>query len=217
MDMLELGASAGLNQFWDTFHYRAANWSWGDEASPVRIEVDWRGAAPPVEVQPYVRSRAACDQNPLDVRDPEQRLRLKSYIWADQPERLARFDAAVEVALANDVNVERADAAEWVKAKLDARPSDAATVVYHSIFLQYPPRETREAITYAIERAGERASDAAPLAWVRLEPEALLNGVRDSLRYVLDLVTWPGGKRRILGYADGHARAIVAVNGSESG
>jgi hypothetical protein len=212
MDMLELGASAGLNLYWDRFRYRTAGWSWGDGASPVLIETDWRGPSPPVDVRPNVCARAACDQNPLDIADPEQRLRLKSYIWADQPERLARFDAAVALALKHGVSVDRADAARWLNARLDARAGDAATVVYHSIFLQYPPRETRAAIVEAMERAGARATEAAPLAWVRFEPEALVDGVRDSLRYVLDLTTWPGGRRRILAYADGHARRVEAID-----
>jgi hypothetical protein len=211
MDMLELGASAGLNLHWDKFRYRTSRWSWGAETSGVLIETDWRGPAPPVEAEPHVRSRAACDQSPLHVADAAQRLRLKSYIWPDQSDRLARFDAAVELALASGVKVERADAAEWIAAKLAARAPEGATVVYHSIFYQYPPRETRAAIAEAIEGAGARATEAAPLAWVRLEPEALLDGVRDSVRMVIDLITWPGGERRILGYTDGHVRSVEAI------
>ncbi len=213
IDMLELGASAGLNLYWDRFQYRTANWSWG-EPSPVLVETDWRGPAPPTHVRPNIRRRAACDRNPLDLSDPQQRLRLRSYIWSDQPDRLSRFDAAVALALVNGVRVERADAAEWVKAKLEARAGDAAAVVYHSIFLQYPPREARAAIIDEIEQAGERASDQAPLAWVRLEPEALTDNVQDrqqTQRYVIDLITWPGRRRRIIGYTDGHARRIEAL------
>ena len=61
-----------------------------------------------------------------------------------------------------------------------------------SVFLQCPPRETRGAIVAATREAGEVATRDAPLAWVRLEPEALTDGVRDSVRMVVDLTTWPG-------------------------
>ncbi len=82
--------------------------------------------------------------------------------------------------------------------------------MYHSVFLQYPPREAREAIVNAITEAGARATSSAPLAWVRLEPEALTDGVENSPRMVIDITTWPGGARRIIGYTDGHVRAVYA-------
>ncbi len=205
LETLELGASAGLNLSWDGAAYRTASWSWGvPGAAP--IETDWRGPPPRLDAELRVRTRAACDQNPLDLRSPEQRLRLRSYIWADQAERLARFDEAVARALANDIRVERADAADWLEARLEARASDALTVVYHSVFYQYPPRATRERIAAAIERAG--ASGRAPLAWLRVEPEAALGGPRESLRFLIDVIHWPGGERRTLGVTDGHVRFI---------
>ena len=210
IDMLEIGASAGLNVSWDRFHYSTKTWEWGGE-SPVEIDTDWNGAPPPVGAQPSVRHRAACDLNPLDIDDPGQLLRLRSYIWPDQPERLARFDGAVELARQAHVKVERADAAVWLRQKLSDRARDAATIVYHSIFLQYPPRESRTAIVAAIREAGEAATPHAPLAWVRLEPEALTDRVRDSLRMVLDITTWPGGERRVLAHTDGHVRSVYAV------
>lgn len=210
VDMLEIGASAGLNLNWDLFTYRARNWAWGVEG-PVVIDTDWHGEPPPIEADISVRHRAACDLNPLDVRDETQRLQLKSYIWPDQADRLARFDGAVGLALDTGVRVDRADAAIWLTEKLASRAADAATIVYHSIFLQYPPREGRAAIIDAIEQAGLRATGRSPLAWVRVEPEALLDKVENSPRMVIDLITWPGGRRRILGYTDGHVRRIDAL------
>jgi hypothetical protein len=210
IDFLEIGASAGLNLNWDRFAYRPATWSWGDN-SPVVIDTDWNGPPPPVEAKLNVRGKAGCDLNPLDIRDPEALLRLKSYVWADQPDRLARFDGAVALALMNDTRVERESADAWLARKLAGRANDAATVVYHSVFLQYPPPETRKAIVAAIEHAGASATKAAPLAWLRLEPEGLFDGPRDSPRMVIDLVTWPGGARRVLGYTDGHVRGVYVA------
>jgi hypothetical protein len=209
VDTLEIGASAGLNLNWDRFAYRTRDWRWGAD-SPVIIDTDWNGTAPPTETRINVRHRAACDLNPLDVRDAAQRLQLKSYIWPDQPDRLARFDGAVALALANDVRVDRADAAIWIADRLAKRARDAATIVYHSIFLQYPPREARAAIVEAIQRAGAEATTAAPLAWVRLEPEGVTDGV-DTPRMVVDIHVWPSGERRMLAYTDGHVRSVYAV------
>jgi hypothetical protein len=138
LELLEIGASAGLNLCWDRFAYRTDTWQWG--TGDVQISTAWTGPPPPITAVPRIRSRAACDLNPIDIRDPAQRLRARAYLWADQSERLARFDAAARVAIASDVQVERGDAAEWLEARLPRRSRDALTVVYHSVFYQYPRR-----------------------------------------------------------------------------
>lgn len=205
IDTLEIGASAGLNLSWDRFAYRTRSWSWGGP-SAVSIDTDWRGPPPPLP-EISVRSRRACDLNPLDMRNPAERLRLRSYVWPDQTDRLARFDAAVDLALASGVDVERADAADWLESRLAERKSAGLTVVYHSVFLQYPPRDARARIVRAIEEAGARATPSAPLAWLRLEPEALFGPPRSN-RFLIDVVTWPGGARELLAETDGHVRFV---------
>jgi hypothetical protein len=205
IDLLELGASAGLNLHWDHFEHRTDAWVW-NEGGDVKIATDWRAPPPPLHAAAHIRSRAACDQNPLDIADPRARLRLKAYIWPDQAERLARFDAAAALAAAQGVRVDQADAAAWLADKLAARAADGATLVYHSVFLQYPPAETRAAIAEAMQSAGAHATPEAPLAWVRFEPEGALGGPRDSDLFLVDLIVWPGGARRILLETDGHAR-----------
>jgi len=206
-ELLEIGASAGMNLCWDRFAYRTDIWQWGD--SDVQIATAWTGPPPPLDVAPRIRSRAACDLNPINIHDPAERLRLRAYVWADQAERLARFDAAAALAVAHGEPVERADAAEWLEARLPRRASDALTVVYHSVFYQYPRTETRQRIARAITEAGERGG--APLAWLRLEPEAVLDGPRDSTRFLVDLITWPGGERRTLATTDGHGNFVHSL------
>jgi hypothetical protein len=208
LDTLEIGASAGLNLHWDRFHYDTGRWTWGTPG-PVTIDTDWRGPPPALDAAVRVRHRAACDLNPLDVRKPEDRVRLKSYIWPDQPERLARFEGAVALALAAEVQVERADAAAWLERKLAERAPDAVTVVYHSIFYQYPPPEVRKRIAEVIAAAGE--ASPAPLIWLRLEPEPVLGGPRESLRTLIDTITWPGAARRTLAETDGHVRYVEVL------
>jgi hypothetical protein len=210
IETLEIGASAGLNLNWDRFSYTTDGWRWGPEGG-VPVDTEWRGAPPPLSAAPRIRSRAACDLNPLRVSDPAQRLQLRSYIWADQRERLARFDAAADLAVATGQQVEKADAAEWLARRLAARPTDAATLIYHSVFLQYPPPPVRTAITDTICNAGAAATPEAPLAWLRLEPEALLGGPRNSMRFWVELVTWPGATRRLLAITDGHVRSVESV------
>jgi len=74
LELLEIGASAGMNLCWDRFSYRTASWRWGD-GGDVQISTDWTGPSPPLDAVPRIRWRAACDLNPIDLRDPAERLR----------------------------------------------------------------------------------------------------------------------------------------------
>lgn len=210
--LLEPGASAGLNLNLDHFRYRNDVWRWNDPDSAgeddVVITTKWTGAAPPLA--PFeIAERAGCDQNPPDIGQAEDRLRLASYVWADQPERVARLDRAVALARRRGTRVEQADAALWLEQRLAARRPGHLTIVYHSVFLQYPPPATRQRITAAIETAGGLATMMQPLAWLRFEPEAVLGGSAANQRCLLDLITWPGGRRRVLAEVDPHGRSVT--------
>lgn len=203
--LLELGASAGLNQNWDQFHYDLGGATWGPDASGVRLQPDWRGPTP--DLGALERSASyACDLNPLDIRDDAQALRLRSYIWPDQPDRLARLDAAMTIGQEQGLRMARADAADWIAASLALRPGGRTTVVYHSIFWQYMPIETQQAVRSAIEVAGDLSDDRAPLCWVRMEPYE-----EDRSKAALYYTHWPDPERRILAFCDYHGRWIEPV------
>ena len=57
---------------------------------------------------------------------------------------------------------------------------------------------------------GMRASEAAPLAWLSYESEALFGGNRESPRMEARLQVWPGGEARTLNCSDGHVTRVVA-------
>lgn len=215
MHSLELGASAGLNLNWDRFGYRTASWSLPG-TSKVVIDTEWKAPPPQhLEVRPQMASSAACDRNPINLSDPETALRLKSYIWPDQPERLARIDAAIALAIETGVKVDKADAADWLKAKLAGRPATGLTVIYHSVFLQYPPADVRRALLAMIEEAGAQATPGRPLAWLCFEPGAFFQGPDqagiDPNDFVTYLKVWPGGEEHRLLRSDGHVTRVSAT------
>ena len=143
----------------------------------------------------------------------EDRLRLRAYVWADQAARLERLNAAIELARETGVKVEKADAAAWVRARLDGQLPVGTTVLYHSVFFQYPPIPVREAIAAGIEEAGTRTRDDRTLAWVRFEPESVIGGERGSARYVLNIVSWKNGERSeaTLAEVDPHGRSMTWI------
>jgi len=199
MRCLETGASAGLNQLWNRYGYDlGAAGRWGDPASPVQLNADWSGPTPALASSVAVAETAACDRNPIDLADPAQRRRLKAYLWPDQAERMARFDAAAGVAIAAGVRVEKADAADWTAAKAAPREG-LATVVFHSIFWQYLPAATQTAMRTALERHGAAVTASAPLAWLRMEPPP-----DAPVPIELRLTLWPGGEERLLAEVQAH-------------
>jgi hypothetical protein len=197
---LELGASAGLNSRWDRYWYDTGRTTFGDPSSPVRFTDVWDGEPPDLAWPAEVVERRGCDREPLDPTDAEDRLTLLSYVWPDQVARVERLEAALEVARSVPIAVERDGAAEWLGRTLDGPVPGAATVVTHTIVLQYLPAEDRRALRAAIDSAGDQATAAAPLAWLRMEPA----GERAELR----LTTWPGGAEQLLATAGYHGRPI---------
>jgi hypothetical protein len=203
LDLCEIGASAGLNLLFDSFHYRYGDAEWGDPASPVRLAPEARGRAAPLGGAIDVRHRAGCDIAPVDLADAAARLRLRSYVWADQAARLARLDAALSLAEKFPPLLVKADAADFVEKALAARQQGGAFVLYHSIMWQYLPRATKDAIIATLEQAGRQATAAAPVARLRMEP-------RDPTKQwaVLSLTLWPGAETRRLAHCDYHGRWI---------
>jgi hypothetical protein len=207
--VLEIGASAGLNLHWDRYRYEAPGFAFGPRGSPVRLRDVYEGALPePAAVA--VASRAGCDRNPLDPASEADRLVLRSAVWADQTERLALLDAALAVARAHPVEIERSDALPWLDVRLAQRADGRATVVVHSIVVQYLPRPDRARLRERIETAGAAATHAAPLAWLRLEPPGRAQGDDGPDRGLaeLRLSTWPGGRELRLGAAGYHGRPV---------
>jgi hypothetical protein len=195
---LELGASAGLNLRWDAFRYEGEGATWGDPSSPVRLDV-----APPVAAAVptvVVAERAGCDPAPVDPATEDGRLTLRSYLWPDQPERRVRLEGAIALARRAPIAVDRAPAADWLAARLDEVAPGVATVVYHSMVMQYLSRAERARLTAILAEAGARATAAAPLARLAFEPAGHLAEVR--------LTSWPGGRERQLAAAGYHGRPL---------
>jgi hypothetical protein len=197
----EVGASAGLNLQWDRYRYTLGDMSWGDPASPVLIAPEWRGAALPV-AEVTVAGRAACDLNPVDASDPSQRLRMLSYIWADQADRLARTRAALDLAARHRLHVEKADAIDWLKTRLAEPFAGSMHVIFNTIAWQYLPNALQDEGEKLIAEAGERATRGAPLARLQLEADGKPDGA------ALTLQVWPTGEKQEVGRADFHGRWV---------
>ena len=203
VELLELGTSGGLNLRCDRFHLRLPSASIGLPDSNVVLEPEWKGTMPPTALPRIVR-RAGVDLSPLDPTRADDRLRLLAYLWADQPERLARTRAAIDLAGATQAEISAGDAGEWLEAVLSVPYHDRLRVVLHTIAWQYFPLETRERAEAAMERA------RGPLVRIAME----FDGGSGA---GVTLTTWPDGVKREIARADFHGRWVLWHGGISAG
>jgi len=199
--LLEIGSSAGLNLFWDRYHYVLGPHRWGDPAARVVLDTEWRGAPPDLAAPARVASRRGCDLYPLDVRDPVQLRRIESFLWADQPDRHRLLHAAAAALPPEGAPIERIGAREFLERELSGASAGVATLLFHSHMWWYLPDADRGAIRACVESAGERADARAPLYWLRMEAPSL-----DHCE--VRLRAWPGDGDALLARAHHHGRWV---------
>lgn len=206
--LLEIGSSAGLNLMLDNFSYETEPWSWaGTEGAPL-LRPDWRGGGPAVPESIDVLSRQGCDTNPIDVTVEAERLRLVSFVWADQVDRFDRINKAIDLVDPGSFQLEEADAAVWLRDRLaEPVPDGTLTVVQHSVLWQYLSPDTQHDIDATFDRVGAEVTNGQPLARVAFEASSDEN----HEGHVLTVQRWPGGERRILGYGQPHGNWFIWV------
>jgi hypothetical protein len=195
-ELLELGASCGLNLNLGHYAYDLNGMTWGSEDSPVRIAPRWTGPQPRTADLRILSARGV-DLSPFDACNPETVDRLMSFVWSGDVARSSRLAQALDLARRHRPRVDRGDALHWLEQRLaDPHRNGVCRVVYHSMFRQYLSEADSSAMQDMIERVGARADSDRPLAWISFEWTADRREVR------LLLTTWPGGETRHLATCD---------------
>ena len=205
--LLEIGASAGLNLLAENFAYRSSGALLGDPDSPVVFEGPWVDAPvpDPADAQTYltVIDRRGCDVAPIDATSADGQLALLSYIWPDEPKRLARMRAALGVAERFPPVVDASPAgalaptASWPSAR--ARPSSSS-----GSRSSPSTSRTRTGTTSPTPWSGpaQRATEETPLVWARMEPADRsppgLPGHRHLLARAVRRPSWPARATTVL-------------------
>lgn len=205
--LFEIGASGGLNLRADRYRYATDKASYGPADSPVVFESAWSGQVPSVDLR--IAERVGCDIAPVNPLTADGALTLTSYVWPDMADRLERLRGALKVAREVPADVRREDAVSFLRGL--ELSSEHVTVVWHSIMWQYLRRPDRAAIDARLDELGAAATASAPLARLRLEPQQVTahGACTTGWEYRVDLQTWPGGARRVLGRAEPHGQSLV--------
>jgi hypothetical protein len=205
--LLELGTSAGLNLRWDHVALDLDSRSLGPKNARLRLSPEWQGALPETS-EIKIISRAGVDLNPLDPTSQQDRIRLLSYVWPDQPDRMVRMKIALELAREIPARIDKSDAIDWLEMQLAQPEMGALTVIFNTVAWQYFPQEKQNHGLHLIVQHGKRATVDAPLAWLSMENDGTTPGA------VLTLRIWPGEHTIKLGRADFHGRWVQWSVGS---
>ena len=208
IELVELGASAGLLLAVDRYDYRYRAGNWGAGTNELVLSGDDRGG-PPADLiarRLDVGRRIGLDLDPVPLDDEGARL-LEAFVWPDQRERIERLRRAISVARSCEIEFRRGDYVESLPSVLDERRDEALTVVFNSVSTTYLTDDRYEQLVSLLDRAGSEA----PLAWVAFEGP---RGDPDHGGVALDVTVWPGGKRRRLAKVDYHASWLEWSGGS---
>ena len=180
--LIELGAAAGLCLIPDRYSYAySAGTAVHPRGGPSNLVLQCRVAAgrlPTDLAAPRIVWRAGVDLNPLDPADPDTAAWLTALVWPEHDQRRRRLAAALRLAAAEDIRVERGDLRDRLGALVAEVPAGATPVVFHSAALAYLSGEDRAAGFAAITSSGARwisfeGRDVVPLARDVAEPVTL--------------------------------------------
>jgi hypothetical protein len=202
VELLEIGASAGLNLNLHRYAYHLGGLAAGDRESPVVIAPDWDGPPPPDTPVEVVSARGV-DLAPLDPADPATCERLMAFVFADQPARSRRLERALALARRWPPQVDCGDAVAWLAARLAEPPAAGrCRVLVHSMVTQYLGDTARMRLDSLVASAGRAATPRQPLARIGFEWTA------DRSAVLLRLTCFPSGDTRVLAECHPYGAAI---------
>jgi hypothetical protein len=173
--LIDVGCSAGLNVQVDRVGITySSGQSLGDPSSPVQLSASVVGDRPvPAAAMPEVVARVGVDRDPVDVTDADDARWLRACVEPDQPERLARLEAAMALAASAPPLLLHGTVVEVLPDAVARVPAIALPVVTTTWALSQLPLEGRLRFLH-------RLTDAAagrPVAWVSVEGVGVAPGI----------------------------------------
>lgn len=170
--LIDIGTGAGLALYLDRYRYTfrcpdGTTRMLGDEASPVALATEVRGATPPRlprELRP-VADRIGIDIEPLELADAG----VREWLTACLPQEigaLTRFHHAAEVALAGPARLVRGDAGDILGEIAASIPEDRLICIVDSYVHVFFTGEQLRRFSEQVDRIGAERD----LDWISLDP-----------------------------------------------
>ncbi len=194
VDVIELGASAGLNLVFDRYRCEYGEGSHGPADAALVLRGEERRPLPRALFEPRlnIRSRVGIDRAPIDVTTDEGVRLLESFVWPGQDERVERLHAAIDAVRDDPPPMVAGDLVDVLPGVLDALPPDGLTLVFQTGVFEYISPDARTDVREILERADR---DLAFVASGRPRDEPRAWGMR---------IYRPGRGHEFAGHADYH-------------
>lgn len=184
VDLLDLGASAGLNLVAEQRHFQLNFASSASQhigrGDPPQFQTHCSGLTQPLETfplaaagYPEVLQRYGVDLAPLHLRTKADELRLMSFVWADHPQRLVRLQEG----LAAFRHIQDGDrAVQFFPVRLpdqlgpfldQLEPANRPLIVYNTYITQYFRPQIGDLRTTLANWAQQQER---PVLWLQWEP-----------------------------------------------
>lgn len=159
LHLIEIGASAGLNLFWDKYKYDYGTGDFfGKLDSNIVLKSKFEGSLPKVLeliATPEIASRVALDINCIDVTNPEELLWLEALIWPEQTERRELLKEAVKIRSQHDLLLKDCNGFdEAIRIAVDI-DKQAPVCIFHTHVANQIPNEDRILFLKKIDDLGK--------------------------------------------------------------
>lgn len=168
ISFIELGTSAGLLLGFDRYCTALGDVIVGDASSPVRLSGELKGEhRPDLSTFPTtIAERVGIDLDPVSLDDADRVRWLEACLWPDQPERIERFRAAVELLRTDRPRLVTGDFIDVLPEVVKSLAPDTHLVVFDGWALTYVERERRPLVAEALAVS---ADGGRPVSWVTAE------------------------------------------------
>jgi hypothetical protein len=202
LHMVEIGASAGLNLYWDHYGCRYLRddgaCTAGAENAVLVVETQLTGGSPPLGPPPRVGFRVGIEHRPVDLTISEDRDWLRALVWPDHPQRLRRLDQAIGFLSGQHPDIRAGDALALLLDVVAEAPRDGTLVVFHTM------------TTYQFSRGDKAALEDLFIVASLRRPVWRLSMEWDGEAYPLLLSRYADGAQttRLLGLTLGHGQVL---------
>lgn len=216
VDVIEVGASAGLLLRFDRYGYRVDGLGvparhFGDPTAPVQLTTQLRGTGPlpDLDMLPAIGSVVGVDLNPIDASDADSRAWLTALVWPENHRQRQLLSAALASIAPDPPRILAGDAIDLLPRLAATLPADRPRVVFHCATRIHVPQHKLAAFDAAI---GSLAS-SGPLWRIAIEyppnPDPRPARADHGVAVQIDA---PDGSSTTLAVVDGHLRWIEPLD-----
>jgi hypothetical protein len=212
INLIEVGASAGINLHFDQFPVRAV-----DDGHPLTLVCEDLTPIDRTRVMPKVRTRVGIDPQPLDLDNNDDRLWLKACLWPEQRRRHERLDEIVRARASwPNTTMLRGSAMACIEDAFALGDDDVMTVVMNTWSAFYFTPKERAAYYEEISRRCANGNvawismESTMVKWSNLEVDEAAHH-RAASQVIL---MCPSSKPAVWGWCHAHGRWLERTTGS---